>query len=94
VPARAWGLVEKTKGYQYQHLFSYDWKAIKGYHYLMHFGRLINILAQYSEYFSKKLKQFGQGGLLSFIRSTISAHCLNDALVDQWLKRVFQLRLE
>lgn len=87
-------LVEKTKGYQYQHLFSYDWKAIKGYHYLMHFGRLINILAQYSEYFSKKLKQFGQGGLLSFIRSTISAHCLNDALVDQWLKRVFQLRLE
>lgn len=32
-----------------EHLFSYDWNAMKGYHYLMRLGRLINVLAIYSE---------------------------------------------
>jgi hypothetical protein len=28
-------LVEKHHGYQYEHCFSYDWEAMRGYHYLM-----------------------------------------------------------
>jgi len=28
-------LVEKHQGYQYEHCFSYDWNAMKGFHYLM-----------------------------------------------------------
>jgi len=35
-------LVEKHHGYHYEHLFSYNWNAMKGYHYLMRLGHLIN----------------------------------------------------
>ncbi len=31
-------LVEKRYGYQYEHCFSYNWKAMRGYHYLMRLG--------------------------------------------------------
>ena len=42
-------LVEKRHGYQYEHCFSYNWKAMRGYHYLMRLGHMINVLVQYSE---------------------------------------------
>jgi hypothetical protein len=42
-------LVEKRQGYQYKHLFSENWNAMKGYHYLMHLGHALNALAHYSE---------------------------------------------
>jgi hypothetical protein len=37
-------LVEKHHGYQYEHCFSYDWNAMKGYHLLMRIGHMLNIL--------------------------------------------------
>ncbi|GGJ90959.1 hypothetical protein GCM10007063_12040 [Lentibacillus kapialis] len=38
-------LKEKHQGYQYEHIFSYDWNAMKGYHYLMHIARMVNEMA-------------------------------------------------
>ncbi len=44
-PGREAGiLVEKHQGYQYEHCFSYDWKVMCGYHYLMRLGHALNVL--------------------------------------------------
>jgi hypothetical protein len=40
---------EKHGGYQFEHVFSYDWDTAKAYHYLMNFGHFINIMMLCSE---------------------------------------------
>src|SRR6266699_1828494 len=41
-------LVEKHQGYQYEHNFSYNWEAMRGYHFLMQIAHLLNALVQNS----------------------------------------------
>ena len=86
-------LVEKQHGYAYEHCFSYDWNAMKGYHYLMRLGHMINVFIQYSECFAKMIKELGVRGLIRFIRETIGAPWLDYALVQERLEKPFQLRL-
>jgi len=86
-------LVEKHHGYQYEHCFSYDWNAMRGYHYLMHFGHLFNILACYSVSLVRKVKTYGIRGFIKFIRETMAAPWLDPLLVNNLLNRPFQLRL-
>jgi len=35
-------LIEKHQGYSYTHTFSYNWNAMKGFHYLMKIGHFLN----------------------------------------------------
>ncbi len=86
-------LVEKHHGYNYEHCFSYDWKAMKGYHYLMRIGHVTNILAKYSERLSVHIKEKGVRGFIKFIRETISSPWLDRVAVCECLKSDFQLRL-
>jgi len=86
-------LVEKRHGYQYEHMFSYNWNAMKGYHYLMRLGHLINILAIYSERLVKMVRELGVRGFIRFIRDTISGPWLNPVWVKKRLAASFQLRL-
>jgi len=86
-------LVEKRHGYQYEHIFSYDWNAMKGYHYLMRLGHLINILAIYSDRLVKMVRELGVGGFIRFIRNTISGPWLDPLRVKRLLAAPFQLRL-
>ncbi len=86
-------LVEKRHGYQYEHMFSYNWNAMKGYHYLMRLGHLINILAIYSERLVKMVRELGARGFIRFIRDTISGPWLNPVWVKKRLSASFQLRL-
>ena len=86
-------LVEKRHGYQYEHMFSYNWNAMKGYHYLMRLGHLINILAIYSERLVKMVRELGVRGFIRFIRDTISGPWLDPAWVKKRLAASFQLRL-
>ena len=60
-------LVEKCHGYQYEHIFSYNWNAMKGYHYLMRLGHLINVLTIYSERLVKIVGELGVQGFIRFI---------------------------
>ena len=69
-------LAEKRHGYQYEHGFSKDWKALKGYHYLMHLGRALNVLAQYSEALVDFVQTKGVRAAIKFIR---------DSLVHPWI---------
>jgi hypothetical protein len=86
-------LVEKCHGYHYEHLFSYDWNAMKGYHYLMRLGHLINVLALYSERLAKTVRELGVVSFIRFVRTTISGPWLNPIWVRRRLAAPFQLRL-
>jgi len=86
-------LVEKCHGYHYEHLFSYDWNAMKGYHYLMRLGHLINVLALYSERLAKTVRELGVVSFIRFVRNTISGPWLDPLWVKRRLAAPFQLRL-
>jgi len=86
-------LIEKRHGYHYEHLFSYNWNAMKGYHYLMRIGHLINILALYSERLAKTIRDLTMSGFIRFVRNTISGPWLDPLWVKRRLESPFQLRL-
>lgn len=87
-------LVEKRQGYQYEHLFSYNWNAMKGYHYLMRLGHLINILAHNCEHLVEMVRESGVIGLIRFVCGTLSGPWLEDPpWVRKRLAAPFQLRL-
>ena len=86
-------LVEKHHGYQYEHAFSYDWNAMRGYHYLMRLGHFINILAVYSECLIAIVREYGIRGFIRFARSTLSGRWLDLLSTQQRLEANFQLRL-
>jgi len=86
-------LVEKRHGYRYEHCFSYDWNAMRGYHYLMRLAHTINILAQYSERLVRVFRTLGVRGFIRFVRQTMAAPWLDAGGVKEHLARPFQLRL-
>ena len=86
-------LVEKRQGYQYEHLFSYNWNAMKGYHYLMRLGHLINILAHNCERLVGMVREFGVRGFIRFVCGTLSGRWLDPLWVRKRLAAPFQLRL-
>lgn len=55
-------LTEKHQGYSYEHCYSYTWKVMEGYHYLMKIGRLLNVLAANSELLNDQVKVLGIRG--------------------------------
>ena len=87
-------LVEKRHGYQYEHSFSSDWKAMKGYHYLMRLGRFINVLVQHSARLARMVRVLGLRGLIQFIRETCAAPWLDTERIQRLLHSSDQLRLE
>jgi len=61
-------LEEKHHGYGYEHCFSYDWNAMKGYHYLMRIAHALNVLARYTKAIGKYVKEMGQRAFIRFVR--------------------------
>lgn len=86
-------LVEKHQGYHYEHAFSDDWNAMRGYHYLMRIGHLINILTWYSSALTRDLRRLGIRGFLALVWSTLTAPWLEAEAVRVRLREPWQLRL-
>jgi hypothetical protein len=86
-------LVEKCQGYEYEHCFSYNWNAMKGYHFLMRLGHLINVLAHNTELLAKLVRQRGVRGLIRFLRETCAAPWLDAVRIQQVLDSPCQIRL-
>ena len=86
-------LAQKRQGYQYEHCFSYDWNAMKGYHYLMRIGRTINVLAQYSECLVPMFIEKGVRGFIDFVRETLTGPWLDVDWLQARLSQPYQLRL-
>jgi hypothetical protein len=87
-------LVEKHHGYQYEHCFSYDWEAMRGYHYLMRVGHALNVLARYSTGLAKYVRDLGVRGLIDFVRQTIANPWLKIEQLQQIATAPCQIRLE
>jgi hypothetical protein len=86
-------LKEKRQGYQYEHVFSEDWHAMKGYHYLMHLGHLLNELAQHSVVLVEKVHEWGIRGFIRLLRETMSGPWLDHDRIRKWLQKRHSLRL-
>lgn len=87
-------LVEKQHGYHYEHCFSYNWEAMRGYHYLMRLGHLINVLAQNTARLARICRSRGIRGLIDFLRETCSGPWLDADRIGALLASPIQLRLE
>ncbi len=86
-------LVEKQQGYRYEHLFSYSWNAMKGYHYLMHLGYALNVLALYSEQLFAIVTAKGVRPFLQFVRDSLIHPWLDPKQLRDRLRPKPQLRL-
>jgi len=87
-------LVEKHHGYQYEHCLAHDWKAMKGYHYLMRIGHFFNLLVQLSEKLAGMVRSMTVRGFISFVRETLAGPWLIPDQVKTLLLGCLQLRLE
>ena len=87
-------LVEKRHGYQYEHCFSQDWDAMRGYHFLMRLGHLINVLSQKTMRLAQIVCHRGLRGLIQFIRETCKGPWLDAERIRRLHTSSFQLRLD
>jgi hypothetical protein len=87
-------LVEKHHGYQYEHCFSQNWNAMKGYHFLMQLGHLLNSLAQRTACLAALVRRRGVRGLIRLLRETCTGPWLDVARIARVLASSCQLRLE
>lgn len=65
-------LVEKHEGYNFEHCYSYNWQAMKGFHYLMKAGHFLNAMAINSEIL---LEYVIESGIRGFIADLCTALC-------------------
>lgn len=86
-------LVEKHQGYGYEHTYSYDWQAMKGYHHLMRLAHLLNNVVMRGVEIVDWVKEKGIRGLIHFLRQALSGALLNQASINGLLEKKFQLRL-
>jgi hypothetical protein len=87
-------LVEKRYGYRYEHCFSYDWNAMKGFHYLMRIAHMMNTLAQRTFYLAQKVRTIGSRGLIDFFFETLSNSYLDTRRLRDLIFANYQFRLE
>lgn len=92
-----WGLEndilqEKRQGYQYEHVFAYDWNAMRGYHYLMHLAHLMNEIVGLVEVVVTLTSELGIRGFLRLLRETISGPWLNHDRIWEWREQKPRLR--
>lgn len=86
-------LKEKHQGYQYEHIFSHDWNAMKGYHYFMHIARLVNEMALHMESLEEHVKEVGIQDFISKFHRVMSERALDTDSIRNLKKTKYQLRL-
>lgn len=86
-------LAEKRHGYQYEHCFSKNWKAMKGYHYLMHLAHALNALAQFAEDIIDVVRSKGVRAFIRFIRDCLVQPWFTPSQLSASLPCTLQLRL-
>ncbi|MBT9143481.1 MAG: hypothetical protein DDT29_01889 [Dehalococcoidia bacterium] len=95
---RRWGieenfLTEKQQGYSYEHTFSEDWNAMKGWHALMRLAHLLNTLTLHTVALWDTVQVLGLRGALRFLRETLSGNWLDASRLRALLSKPAQLRL-
>lgn len=86
-------LIEKHHGYAYEHCFSYNWNAMKGYHYLMHIGHIINTLTLYSSGMIGRIKHKGVRRTIKLILLAFKGNILDVEWINKRISVKYQIRL-
>lgn len=86
-------LVEKYHGYAYAHCFSLKWQVMKGFHYLMHLGHILNVLTLYSSGLIGKVKEKGARGTVELIWLTFKGGILDVERLKMMIQRKYQIRM-
>jgi len=85
---------EKNRGYKYKHAFSYDWCAMRGFHYLMRMAHAINSLSEFTRKMKMFIKANGVSNTLKLIKETLCSPWLSPKWYEKQLLEVPQLQLE
>jgi hypothetical protein len=85
---------EKNRGYCYQHIFSYCWEAMKGFHYLMRLAHAINAISEFTKKLKKYIRDLGWSNTLMRIFDAIKNPWLTSAWIKKEMKKNPQLRLD
>ena len=64
-------LVEKHQGYSYTHTFSYNWNAMKGFHYLMKIGHFLNEFISTCVSLAPYVRNKGKRGLVTVVWNSL-----------------------
>ncbi len=85
---------EKNRGYHYEHLFTYNWRGMQGFHLLMRLAHMINALSQFTRALKKYIKTMGISNTLDRIISTLFSPWISKLWVQQQLDNKSQLRFQ
>lgn len=86
-------LIEKKYGYGYEHCFSYNWNAMRGFHYLMHIGHFLNEIMFNTVELVEKVKKYGVTGFIKLLRKAFCGYLLDEEKFKYMLTQKYQLRL-
>jgi DDE_Tnp_1-associated len=87
-------LVMKHGGYNYKHFYSFNWNAMKGYHYLMNIGRFVNVIALNTELIKDRwVKKMGINPYLKFLRDICKAALLDFNRIDEIVAKKNYIKL-
>jgi hypothetical protein len=87
-------LIEKHHGYGYKHCFSYEWRAMKAFHYLMHIGHIINILTLHFKELRQFVKGKGARGTIEYLYKVFSGCMLDHEKLKGKVEVRYQYRFE
>jgi hypothetical protein len=66
---------------------------MRGYHYLMRLGHLINTLMRISSTFAKNISELGVRGCIRFIRESLGGPWFEPKTIIERLRQPFELLL-
>jgi hypothetical protein len=85
-------LIEKQYGYHYEHTFSFNWNAMRGFHILMRIGHMINTLARYGNLLRIVFTQKGMMATIKYLDEIFRKNVLDHFLVMKCLAKPCQIR--
>ena len=84
--------IEKHDGYLYSHCFSYDWNAMRCYHYLMQLAHILNIIAFLSTGFADLVKSIGVKGAVKKLLVCLDGTRWNTDAMRERIPKRYQIR--
>jgi len=85
-------LLEKQYGYHFEHTFSFDWNATKGFHLLMRIAHMINTLAQYGNLLRTLFAQQGIRAIIKYLDEIFRKMVLDLTRIMKSLAQPYQIR--
>lgn len=86
-------LIEKHEGYHFEHCYSYDWQAMKGFHYLMKAGHFLNVMAVNSELLLGYVNETGIRGFIADLYLALGGTPLDIEIISEIIGTKYLWRL-